>query len=126
MLTVKLHFDSLRSVSALYRSVSALFRPFQLCIGLFSLFFDHLWLRFGPFRLFSVHFGFVSVRFGDSLYPPSSDEKHRFPGFFSSLLSLAASFIAATSQVVKYVHTSQYIGEFEMLILSSQIVIGKF
>ena len=29
-------------------------------------------------------------------------------------------------QVVKYVHTSQYIGEFEMLILSSQIVIGEF
>ena len=30
------------------------------------------------------------------------------------------------AQVVKYVHTSQYIGEFEMLILSSQIVIGEF
>ena len=30
------------------------------------------------------------------------------------------------SQVVKYVHTSQYIGEFEMLILSSPIVIGEF
>ena len=27
---------------------------------------------------------------------------------------------------MKYVHTSQYIGEFEMLILSSQIVIGEF
>ena len=30
------------------------------------------------------------------------------------------------NQVVKYVHFSQYISEFEMLILSSQIVIGKF
>ena len=29
----------------------------------------------------------------------------------------------AILQVVKYVHTSQYIGEFEMPILSSQIVI---
>ena len=29
-------------------------------------------------------------------------------------------------QVVKYVNTSQYIGEFEMLILSSPIVIGEF
>ena len=29
-------------------------------------------------------------------------------------------------QVVKYVHTSQYIGEFEKLIFSSQIVIGEF
>ena len=29
-------------------------------------------------------------------------------------------------QVIKYVHTSQYIGEFQMLILSSRIVIGEF
>ena len=29
-------------------------------------------------------------------------------------------------QVVKYVHTSQYIGEFEMLISSSPIVLGEF
>ena len=29
-------------------------------------------------------------------------------------------------QVVKYVHTSQYIGEFEMSNLSSQILIGEF
>ena len=29
-------------------------------------------------------------------------------------------------QVVKYVHTSQYIGEFEKPILSSQILIGEF
>ena len=30
------------------------------------------------------------------------------------------------NQVVKYVHINQYIGEFERLILSSQIVIGEF
>ena len=29
-------------------------------------------------------------------------------------------------QAVNYVHTSQYIGEFEMPILSSQIFIGEF
>ena len=29
-------------------------------------------------------------------------------------------------QIVKYVHTRQYIGEFEMLIFGSQIVIGEF
>ena len=29
-------------------------------------------------------------------------------------------------QVVKYVHTSQYIGEFEMSILGSHILIGEF
>ena len=33
---------------------------------------------------------------------------------------------ATNTQVVKYVHTSQYIGEFEMLISSSSIVIGEF
>ena len=32
----------------------------------------------------------------------------------------------SSSQVEKYVYTSQYIGEFEMLILSSLIVIGEF
>ena len=41
---------------------------------------------------------------------------------FLSFFEKSVEFIAP--QVVRYVHTSQYIGEFEMLILGSQIVIS--
>ena len=56
LLIVKLHFGSLRSVLALYRSVSALFGQFRLCIGPFCFFrsflasFRSVPAVFGPFR----------------------------------------------------------------------------